>query len=51
MPIRTYSTTFLLSLGLLSVPSLEAQAGHCAIAGRVTDSSGAVLQGAQVQLA
>jgi TonB-dependent receptor len=35
---------------LLVVPLLHAQANRCAVAGRVVDSSGAVLQGAQIEL-
>jgi TonB-dependent receptor len=40
----------ILMLGLCLPPWLEAQANRCAIAGRVVDSSGAILQGAQIQL-
>jgi hypothetical protein len=37
-------------LGLCAAPWLNAQANRCAIAGRVVDSSGAILQGAQIRL-
>ncbi len=46
---RSWSYWLLLST-LLAVPELGAQTTHCAVAGRVVDSSGAILQGAQIAL-
>ena len=46
---RSWSYWLLLST-LLAVPELGAQTTHCAVAGRVVDSSGAILQGAQIEL-